>query len=144
MRTFYVFLMKKEFKVLYQGRESALYEILRRLYYLEKDDFDYGLHLFCQLTEKVEKEKIDNLLFIKMHQDIPYSKRGDKHRINNLYKDEISILEVRYSYIKIEAEQESSSFFKTLSSISNDFFVCDFTLQDSFFVDDIKNTCVKI
>lgn len=144
MRTFYVFLMKKEFRVLYQGRESALYEILKRLYYLDKDEVNYGFHLFCQLTEKIEKEKLDNYLFIKMHQDIPYSKRGNKHRINNLYKDEISILEVKHSYIKITAEQEGSSFFEVLSSVDSDFFVCDFDAQDYFFVDHFKNACIKI
>ena len=73
-----------------------------------------------------------------MHQDIPYSKRGDKHRINNLYKDEISILEVKHAYIKIEAEQQDTSFFNVLSSISKNFFVCDFELQDYFFIDGLK------
>ncbi len=138
MRVFYIFEMKPEFKALYYGNESALYRIFSQLYYLKRDDFDFGYHLFFQLTNRIEKERLDQILFVKMHQDIPYSKRNGKHRINNLYKDEISILEVRYSYIKIEAEQEGTSFFEILKTISPNFFVCDFTMQDYFFLSGIK------
>ena len=138
MRVFYIFDMKSEFKTLYQGNESALFCVLKQLYYLNHDELLYGYNLFQQLTNRIDKEKLDHILFVKMHQDIPYSKRGDKHRINNLYKDEISILEVKHAYIKIEAEQQDTSFFNVLSSISKNFFVCDFELQDYFFIDGLK------
>lgn len=138
MRVFYIFDMKPEFKQLYEGNESVLYGILKQLYYLNQDSIVYGYNLFQQLTNRIDKEKVDHLLFLKMHQDIPYSKRDGKHRINNLYKDEISILEVKHTYIKIEAEQQGSSFFKALSTIGKNFFVCDFEFQDYFFVDTPK------
>ncbi len=138
MRVFYIFDMKPEFKTLYHGNESALYGVLRGLYYLNHDDIMYGYNLFQQLTNRIDKNSIDHILFVKMHQDIPYSKRDGKHRINNLYKDEISILEVKRSYIKIEAEQEGTSFFEILSSINKNFFVCDFELQEYFFIDGLK------
>ncbi len=138
MRVFYIFDMKEEFKTLYRNNESSLYNILKQLYYYRQDEFLYGFQLFKQLTNKIDKGKIDSLLFLRMHQDIPYSKRDGKHRFNNLYKDEISILEVKYSYIKIKAEQESSSFFKVLATLSKNFFVCDFEMQDYFFLDETK------
>ncbi len=138
MRVFYIFEMKPEFKTLYHGNESALYGIFSQLYYLKRDDFDFGYHLFFQLTNRIDKERLDQILFVKMHQDIPYSKRNGKHRINNLYKDEISILEVKHSYIKIEAEQDGTSFFEILKTISSNFFVCDFAMQDYFFLSGIK------
>lgn len=138
MRVFYIFDIRPEFKNLYQHNESFLYGILKQLYYLEQDDLSYGYHLFEQLTKRIEKDKIDHLLFLRLHQDIPYSKRDGKHRINNLYKDEISILEVKHAYIKIKAEQESSSFFKILATLSPNFFVCDFYLQDYFFLEEGK------
>ncbi len=134
MRVFYIFDMKPEFRKLYKNNESVLYGMLRQIYYLNHDNVTYGYNLFQQLTNRIDKEKIDYMLFLKMHQDIPYSKRDGKHRINNLYKDEVSILEVRHCYIKIEAEQPFSSFFKALSMISKNFFVCDFELQDYFFI----------
>lgn len=138
MRVFYIFEIKNEFKALYRGNESALFCILKQLYYLNRDEFFYGYHLFEQLTNRIDKNYVDHLLFLKMHQDIPYSKRDGKHRINNLYKDEISILEVKHAYIKIKAEQEGTSFFEVLSSISKNLFVCDFEMQDYFFIDGLK------
>lgn len=139
MRVFYIFDMKSEFKALYHGNESALFCILKQLYYLNSEEFVYGYRLFEQLTNKIDKNYIDHLLFLKMHQDIPYSKRDDKHRINNLYKDEISILEVRHAYIKIQAEQEGTSFFDILPTFSKNFFVCDFEMQDYFFLEKGEN-----
>lgn len=140
MRVFYIFDMKSEFKALYHGNESALFCILKQLYYLNSEEFVYGYRLFEQLINKIDKNYIDHLLFLKMHQDIPYSKRDGKHRINNLYKDEISILEVKHAYIKIKAEQEGTSFFEILTSFSKNFFVCDFEMQDYFFLEEMKNT----
>ena len=69
---------------------------------------------------------------------MPYSKRGEIHYMNNLYKDEISKLIVKNKYIKIETETNFSSFFEILSNYDNNFFVCDFDYLDFFFIDSIK------
>jgi len=138
MRVFYIFEMKPEFKALYYGNESALYRIFSQLYYLKRDDFDFGYHLFFQLTNRIEKERLDQILFVKMHQDIPYSKRDGKHRINNLYKDEVSILNIKHSYMLLTTNHSYSSFFNILLDYHDAFFVCDFKNQDYFFLNDIK------
>lgn len=116
-----------------------LFEILKQIYYLGKDDILYGKNLYNQLTTSISKEKIDRALFIKLHQEMPYSKRGDIHIINNLYSDEVSRLIVKNTYIKIETESSFSSFFQYLVEYSNNFFVCDFEFLDFFFLDTIKS-----
>ena len=74
---------------------------------------------------------------------IPYSKRGNIHYFNNLYKDEVSRLIAKKSYIKIETEQITSSFFKVLNDYSQNFFVCEFKYQDYFFLSDIlEKDCI--
>lgn len=136
MRVYFIFDIKEEFINLYKGNERVLYNILKQIYYLEKEEVEYGYHLFKQLINSLDKIKIDRYLFLKLHQDIPYSKRNNIHYYNNLYKDEISRLEVKHSYIKIEAEQLSSSFFHYLTLLNHRLFVCEFKYQDYFFLDE--------
>lgn len=139
MRVYFVFDLKKEYINLYKGNERVLYNILKQIYYLEKEDAKYGYNLFNQLINKIEKDVVDRFIFLKLHQTIPYSKRGCTHYMNNLYKDEVSRLIVKNSYIKIEAEQYVTSFFDVLTLYYKDFFVCDFKNQDFFFLSDIKH-----
>ena len=143
MRVYFIFDIKEEFINLYRGNERILFNILKQIYYLEKDEAEYGYHLFKQLINPIEKSKIDRALFLKLHQDIPYSKRGDIHYYNNLYKDEISRLTVKHSYIKIETEQLSSSFFSYLNILNPRLFVCEFRYQDYFFLQDSLEKEVK-
>lgn len=138
MRVYFIFDIKEEFINLYRGNERILYNILKQIYYLEKEEVEYGYHLFKQLINPIDKTKIDRYLFLKLHQDIPYSKRNNIHYYNNLYKDEVSRLVVKKSYIKIETEQLSSSFFSYLITLNPRFFVCEFKYQDYFFLQEFE------
>ena len=134
MKVYFIFDIKKEFINLYKGNERVLYNILRQLYYLEKEEVAFGFNLFTQLINKIPKNDIDRKIFVKYHQDIPYSKRGEVHYINNLYKDEISRLTIKSSYMKLEVENNSKAFFKILSDFSENYFVCDFNNYEYFFL----------
>ena len=72
MKVYYIFKIKKEFINLYQDSPSILFNILKSIYYLDKTEVDYGYNLFRQLTEPIDKNKVDRDLFIKLHQDIPF------------------------------------------------------------------------
>ena len=61
MRVFYVFDIKPQFKTLYAGHESVLFSILKQLYYMDHTDVDYGYYLFSQLTNRIQKEKLDHM-----------------------------------------------------------------------------------
>lgn len=136
MRVYFIFDIKEQFISLYQNNYRVLYNILRQIYYLDKEEINYAYTLFKQLVNYIDKDTIDRQLFLKCHKDIPYSKRGNIHYINNLYKDEISRLTIKKSYIRLETEQYNSSFFKLLSNYSFNFFVCDFKNQNYFFLKD--------
>lgn len=138
MRVFYIFKIKDEFKYLYKDNPSHLYNLLKQIYYLGRDDINYGENVFFQLVDRIDKDFYDRKLFIELHRDIPYSKRGDIHIINNLYKNEISRLIIKSSYMKVESESSFSSFFKYLSNLEDNLFVCDFLYTDFFFLDSIK------
>ena len=134
MKVYFIFDIKKEFKNLYKGNERVLYNILKQIYYLEKNEVEYGYNLFNQLINKINKNDLDRKIFIKYHQDIPYSKRNQTHYINNLYKDEISRLTIKSSYMRLEVEKNSKAFFEILSNFSENYFVCDFKNHDYFFL----------
>ena len=70
-----------------------------------------------------------------MHKDIPYIKRDDFHIINNLYKDEISRLRINNFFMRLELDQDYSSFYKYLNNKEKNLFVCNFKTTDFFFLD---------
>ena len=109
---------------------------------LDKSELMYGYNLFSQLTNTINKRHLDQKIFIELHKEIPYSKRNQIHYINNLYKNEISRLEIKRTYIKLEIEQKKSSFFKLLENYSTNLFACDFTRQDYFFITCKENVTI--
>ena len=143
MKVYYIFKLKEEFINLYKDTPSILYNILRSIYYLDKEEVDYGYNLFKQLTSPIEKSTLDRNLFIKYHREIPYSKRKDIHYINNLYRNEISRMIVSNCYIKLEVEQNFSTFFEILKEINRNLFACSFKTIDFFFLDDYPRICLS-
>ena len=138
MRSYYIFNIKEEFIKLYHDRPSSLYEILKQIYCLNKKDLDYAVQIFSSLTEKVERDYLNKKIYLKYHSELIYSKTDTEHIINNLYKDEISILTIKRSHMLLTSNHSYSSFFNILVDYNPNFFVCDFINQDYFFLNDIK------
>ena len=138
MKVYYIFKIKKVYINLYKDTPSILYSILRSIYYMDKDSIEYGYNIINQLIDSFDKDKLDRDIYLKMHQDIPYFKRKNIHIINNYYKEEISKLIINNLYMKLELNQDYSSFYNYLSKKENNLFVCDFKKTDFFFLD---NTC---
>ena len=78
----------------------------------------------------------DKEIVIKLHRELPYMKRKDTHIYNNLYKDEVSRLTIKGSYIKLSLEQNFSTFLTILNGFSKNFFVCSFMKDTFFFLND--------
>lgn len=138
MKVYFIFDVKEQFISLYQNNYRVLYNILRQIYYLDREEVNYAYTLFRQLVNTIDKNTIDRDIFLKLHRDIPYSKRGNVHYINNLYKDEVSRLTIKKSYIRLETEQLNSSFFEVLKKYSGNYFVCDFKNYNYFFLSSSK------
>ena len=145
MKVYFIFDIKDEFIKLYTGNERVLYGILKQIYYLDKEEASFGYNLFAQLTNQINKTEIDRQLFLQFHQDVPYSKKGNIHYINNLYKDEVSRLIIKRSYIRLESEQNFSTFLSILKNFSSNYFVCNFSSCDYFFLTtDDKNPKITL
>ena len=138
MKVFFIFKIKDEFISLYKENPSNLFLILRNIYKLQNNELMYGTTLFNQLINKFNKRDLDCKLFLKLHTEIPYSKRGDTHYFNNLYRNEVSRLIVKNTYLKIETDTNYPSFFKILGQFNHDLFVCNFNNSDFFWLDNAK------
>ena len=130
--------MRSEFVSLYRNNPSSLYSILRRLYLTKESNYTSGINLYNQLIEKIDKNTLDRKIYIKYHKDLVYSKNDNDHIINNLYKDEVSILNIKKAYILINTNKNYSTFFNIISTLGNEYFICDFKNQDYFWINDIK------
>ena len=134
MKVYFVFNLKKEFVNLYRDNNKVLFDIFRSIYLMRSGEVDYAYTLFDQLVNNIDAEKMDREIFIKYHKYIPYSKHNKIHLINNLYKNEISRMIIKNSYIKIELDSTNTSWFDVIKNYSSSFFACDFKNNDYFFL----------
>ena len=139
MRTFLVFDINDNYYSLYKDYPKSIYNILNQVYHLKKDNLTFAKNILYSLINNIEKSELDKNIFIKLHRDLPYSKRGNIHMFNNFYYGEITTMEIKNHYIKIKSSKDYNYFLKSLSFYNN-LFVCDFERGDYFFLKDfLKN-----
>lgn len=140
MKEYLVFNIKKEFVMLYKDRPEELFYIFNRIYYMKEIDKHYGYNLFEQICNFYDKVDINDFIYNTYKDKLMYSLSEDEHIINNLFKNEVSVLTVRNSNIKIETNSDNCTFFNDLKIYSNTLFVCNFKEQDYFFLKKHKIT----
>ena len=138
MRIYYIFNIKKEVFDIYKETPSVLFNFFNQLYFLDKENLDYGNTIIKQVSNKFNKEILDLKIYLKLHNKMIYSKRYDEHIINNLFKNEISVMKIKKSYIIINSNKNYTEFFNIISFFYRNCLVCDFVNQDYFLLDNIK------
>ncbi len=138
MRRFYIFNVRPELIPLYKENSDNLYKILNGIYLMKEKELTYAYNLFKQICSCIDTLGLNNKLYLKMHNDLVYTKIDNEHIINNLYKDEVSVLKIKKSHILLDCNTSYSSFFTFLNNFSSNFFVCDFQKGDYFFLNDIE------
>ncbi len=138
MRRFYIFSIRPELIPLYKENPDNLYKILNGIYSMKPSELTYAYNLFNQMCSCIDTLGLNNKLYLKMHNDLVYTKIDNEHIINNLYKDEVSVLKIKKSHLVIDCNSSYSSFFNFLNNFSSNFFVCDFLKGDYFFLNDIE------
>ena len=138
MRRFYIFNIREELMDLYKENSSNLYKLLNSIYGMNESELTYAYNLFKQICSCIDTLNINNKLYLKLHNDLVYTKIDNEHIINNLYKDEVSVLKVMKSHLVLDCNNSYSSFFKFLNSYNSNFFVCDFKSGDYFFLSEIS------
>lgn len=138
MRRFYIFNIRSELMSLYKENPSNLYKILNSIYEMKEEELTYAYNLFKQISSSIDTLTLNNKLYLKMHNDLVYTKIDNEHIINNLYKDEVSVLKVKKSHLVLDSNTSYSSFFNFLNNYNSNFFICDFKTGDYFFLDEIE------
>ena len=123
---------------LYQESPGNLYKILESIYKMDETELVYAYNLFKQICISIDNLNINNKIYLKMHNDLVYTKLGNEHIINNLYKDEVSILKVKKSHMLLDCNNSYSTFFSFLNNENKNYFICDFASNDYFFLSDIE------
>ena len=134
MKELFVFNVKDEFCKLYKNKQSELFFIFNRIYKMKNSDKEYGYNLFCQISNFLDKDRISKIIKNKYKDKIMYSCNLNEHIINNLFLNEISILTVKNSNIRIESNIENPSFLEDLKDFNLNLFVCNFKDQEFFFI----------
>ena len=138
MRRFYIFSVRDELLALYKDNPGNLYKILESIYQMKDDEITYGYNLFKQICISIDSLNLSNRLYLTMHDDLVYTKIDNEHIINNLYKDEVSILKIKKSHIVLDCNTSYSTFFTFLNKYNKNYFICDFKEGDYFFLSDIE------
>ena len=130
MKELYIFNVKEDFYKLYKNKQGELFYIFNRIYHMKEVEKEYGYNLFCQISNFMDKEKVNDLILDHYRDKIMYSSNGNEHIINNLFLNEISILTIKNSNIRIETNTDKPSFIEDLKHLKMHLFVCDFKEQD--------------
>ena len=85
MKELYIFNVKEEFYKLYREKPSELFFIFNRIYHMKLSDKEYGYNLFSQISNFLDKSKINEVIKDKYKDKIMYSNNGNEHIINNLF-----------------------------------------------------------
>ncbi len=134
MKVYYGFNLKKEFVTLYKDRPKELFDIFNRIYYMREIDKNYGYNLFSQVSLFFNKIELNNFIKDRYKDSMMYSYTNNEHIINNLFLNEVSIMKVNNSNIRIETNLSFPAFFDDLREYSNNLFICDFEEGDYFFL----------
>ena len=137
MRTFYVFKIKKEIKVLTKDTPYNLFKTIMNLYYLDNYDTTISFNLYKDLFNRLDKEYIDNKInkLFNGNRHYSYNAVKDIHEIHNKYLKEDTILKVYKSHIIIKSNMiKPNMLFNYLGS--DDLFVCDFKNKDYFWLNE--------
>ncbi|HPE14774.1 MAG TPA: sporulation inhibitor of replication protein SirA [Bacilli bacterium] len=134
MKEYFVFKIKGELAKLYRNNPRELFLILNRIYYMKAIDINYGHNLYNQIACFLDKKSINDYIENNLKARLIYSRDDNEHIINNLYLDEVSILTVKNTHVRIESNKDKPSFLNILKRYDDNFFVCDFKEQDYFFL----------
>ncbi len=128
MKEYNLFVIKKEYYDYYQKKPLFLFDILKKLYYMQ-DDLNYGVSLYSQLCERINTFNLKYYLNKKYHLD-----NEKTFYINK------SFVELKYTRIIIRTKH--INIINEFINYSKYIFVCDFINNDYFWLS--RNNLMQI
>ena len=133
MRTFYIFKISKEFKIITKNRPYNLYMALDNIHKMDNSELNLAYRLFDTICERQSIKDLNVKIFNLLKDKDTYTKFNHHHIINNYFTSENSKLTINKSYMKLKSTMNNPTFFETLKNIPN-LFVIDFNSKDYFWL----------
>lgn len=133
MRTFYIFKINREFKILTQDKPYNLYLALDNIHSMDRRDLSLAIRLYDEVCDANDVRSLNLSIFNRLRDSDYYMKFNNNHIINNYFTDENSRLTVNKTYLKLKSSLNNPTFFNTLKVFPN-LFVCDFSSKDYFWL----------
>lgn len=141
MRTYYLFIIKKEFLNSYYNNSDILYKTLENLFYMKNRNATYGLSIYNQICDTFNKEVVQNYFHIR--KGFLVQKKGKKLLVNNYVDKEKYIIEIRNSCLILFCNRNLPKVLKLLNYYNPRIFICDFEFQDYFWNNNKHNSLKK-
>ena len=138
MRTFYIFKIKREMKVLLKETPYNLFKILENLYCYSNIDIGVSFNIYTTVLDTFDKEDLNNRINSLFQNYKYYSNELDVHYIYNKYRPENTTLRVYKSHLLLKSDIYKPTLLVNYL-MSDNLFVCDFKNKDYFWLDDYSN-----
>ncbi len=133
MRTFYIFRISPEFKIITRNKPYNLYLALDNIHSLNHSEISLAIRLYDEVCDRNDVRSLNLSIFNLLRDSDYYMKFNNNHIINNYYTDESSKLTVYKCYLKLKSSLNNPTFFNTLKVYPN-LFVVDFQSKDYFWL----------
>lgn len=136
MRTFHIFKISPEFKILVAKHPFNLYETMEKIYFFEHENISIAYRIFGSIAIPFNKNGLNEEISKIFNEDHNYAVFNNTHRFNNYWTKEVSELKVHNAYMTIQSNVEHPLFFDALMKQEN-LFVCDFKNKDYFWLKEL-------
>ena len=138
MRKYYLFIIKREYFDLYNGKSYALYKMLLNLKNLRAYDFSYGIKIFKEICLPFSIKLLNNYINKKINH-IRINKKIIK--IDSVFEE--TYLELNYSCVVVKTSVNIPEIMRVLNIYNKNIFVCDFENSDYFWLKDYFKATIK-
>lgn len=130
MREYNLFVIKQEYTNIYQNNPLHLFEILKKLYSMNKN-INYGITFYEQLCNYIG---IDTLRYYL----------NTKYNLNNYsrYYIDSTFIELKPSRIVLRSKSNIPNIIKVFNCYNRNIFVCDFKNNDYFWLNSFARSKV--
>ena len=128
LRKYYLFEIRNEFYNVYKKNPYVLYKTLENLHNLKNENLYYGITLFKQICENINKYEIN----LKLNQYIKINK--DRYLVNEFAEE--SIIEVKNTYIFYNTNLNLPNSLSNIYDKNRHIFIVDFKNEDYFWLEE--------
>ncbi len=134
MRTYHLFVIRKEYYDLYNDNSALLYKALSSLFKVKLNNYSFGLSIYKQLCEPIEISYLSDYLNYRFR----LKKNRHKYLVVNDARKETSLIFLKPSHITVYTNVNFPHVLNLFYLYQRRIFVVDIENQDYFWIKDYK------